>query len=93
MYTASGNLLRRMASRLLAKDTVFEAVQAGLRSTLEARRTMDRNVGRVLAGLNVPSNQEVERLTEDVRALDQEIGRLSARIERLAEAAETEARR
>ncbi|MEQ9499038.1 MAG: hypothetical protein RIT81_19310 [Deltaproteobacteria bacterium] len=88
MYTESGNRLRRIASRLLAKDTVFEIVQGGLRVTLEARRAVDRNVGRVLAGLNVPSNQEVELLVEEVRALDRELSQLSVRIERLAEEAE-----
>ena len=80
--------MRRLASRLLAKDTVFEVVQGGLRATLEARRAVDRNVGRLLAGLNVPSNQEVERLVADVRALDREIGALSSRITKLAEQAE-----
>ena len=85
MFTRTGNLARRLASRLLARDTVFAGVQRALLGSLDARRAVDRNIGRVLAGLNLPSHQEVERLYDDVRALEREITELTQRAERLAQ--------
>ena len=77
-----------MVSRWLAKDAVFEGVQKALLSTLDARRAVDRNIGRVLAGLNLPSYQEVSRLHEDVRALEREVAELTRRAQRLVDAPE-----
>ena len=89
MFTRPGNLARRLVSELLAKDSVFGTVQRTLLSTLDARRAFDRNVGRVLAGLNLPSSQEVNRLYEDVRALERDISDLTAQTERLLVLAQT----
>ena len=83
VLTRPGNLARRMASRLLAKDAVFAGVQRALLSTLDARRAADRNLGRVLAALNLPSHQEVDRLYEDIRDLEQEVARLTERARRI----------
>lgn len=83
MLTRPGNLARRLASRLLAKDSVFTGVQRVLLSTLDARRAADRNIGRVLAALNLPSHQEVDRLYDDVRALEQEVADLTERAQQL----------
>lgn len=88
MFTRPGNLARRLVSELLAKDSVFATVQRTLLSTLDARRAFDRNVGRVLAGLNLPSSQEVDRLYEDVRALERDITELTVQTERLLVAAQ-----
>lgn len=85
MLTRPGNLARALASRLLAKDSVFTGVQRALLSTLDARRAVDRNIGRVLAGLNLPSHQEVDRLYEDVRALEREVAALAERAHRINE--------
>lgn len=84
MFTRPGNLARRLASELLAKDSVFSGVQRALLGTLDARRAVDRNIGRVLAGLNLPSHIEVDRLYDDVRALEQDVARLTQRAEALA---------
>lgn len=81
LFTRPGNLARSVASRLLAKDSVFTGVQRALLSTLDARRAVDRNIGRVLAGLNLPSHQEVERLYDDIRALEREVAALTARAQ------------
>lgn len=86
MFTRPGNLARRWASDLLAKDSVFVGVQRTLLTTLDARRALDRNIGRVLAGLNLPSHQEVDRLYEDVLALEEAVSDLTQRARRLAHA-------
>lgn len=88
VFMRSGNLIRAVASRLLAREPVFAQVQRMLLGTLDARRALDRNVGRVLAGLNLPSAQELDRLYRDVRALEQEMAELSVRAEAMARAAE-----
>lgn len=85
MSTKPDDWLLQVASRLLAKDGVFAGFQRTLRATLEARRTVDRNVGRVLAGLNLPSFQDVERLFDHIQALEQDLGDLSRRLSALAE--------
>lgn len=77
--------MRRMASRMLAEDSVFRGVQTALKSSLEARRMVDRNVGRLLAILDVPSNQDMERLFDHMEQLDADLARVSARIEALAQ--------
>lgn len=87
MFTRPGNLARRLASNLLAKDSVFEGVQRTLLGTLDARRAVDRNFGRLLAGLNLPSHQEVQRLSEDLSALEAEVDALKLRATRLAQPA------
>jgi polyhydroxyalkanoate synthesis regulator phasin len=84
VFTRTGNLARWVASQLLAKDSVFSGVQRAFLGSLDARRAVDRNIGRVLAGLNLPSHQEVERLYDDVRELEREVSALTRRAERLA---------
>ena len=84
MFARPGSRARSVASRLLAKDSVFSGVQRALLGTLDARRAVDRNIGRVLAGLNLPSHQEVDRLYDDVRALEREVAGLTERARRLA---------
>ena len=84
MFTRPGNLARSIASRLIAKDTIFTGVQRALLSTMDARRAVDRNLGRVLASLNLPSHQEVVRLHQDVDALEQELSELTKRAQTLS---------
>jgi len=85
VFTRTGNLARRVASRLLARDAVFAQAQRAFVGSLEARRAVDRNIGRILAALNLPSHQELERLYDDVRALEQDVSELTRRAERLTE--------
>jgi ubiquinone biosynthesis protein UbiJ len=88
MLEDAGNFLKRVGSRLLARDGVFRAVQAGLRASMHARRALDRNVGRVLGTLDLPAQADVSRLADHVRALDARVGELTARLERVAETLE-----
>lgn len=81
----------RAASRLLAQDGVFAGFQRTLRATLEARRAVDRNVGRLLAGLNLPSFQDVERLFDHITALEGDLADLSERLRALSERVEKDA--
>jgi hypothetical protein len=76
-------LFGRYASKLLSLDTVFRGVQSALRKTLVARRALERNVERVLAGANLPSARDVERVLVQVKELDHQIADISERIERL----------
>ena len=79
MFTREGNLLRRIASHLMAREPVFRGLQSALRMSKDARRAVDRNVGRVLAGLNLASHQEIVRLHGDVRELEREVALLTER--------------
>ena len=81
----TGLLIGRIASRLLAVDGVFRGVQRTLLGTLDARRTLERNVERVLAGANLPSARDVERVIAQVRELDRDLGLLAKRVESLKE--------
>jgi hypothetical protein len=70
----------RLTSRLLSVDTVFSTVQRTLLSTLDARRKLDRNIERVLAGANLPSARDVERVAEQLGELDRELALLTKRV-------------
>ncbi|MBK8010803.1 MAG: hypothetical protein IPK13_05605 [Deltaproteobacteria bacterium] len=78
--------LRANASRLLAKDRVFVRFQRTLHASLGLRRAIDRNVDRVLAGLNFPSRREVERLNHQLALLEHDLTALLSRVESLTEA-------
>jgi polyhydroxyalkanoate synthesis regulator phasin len=66
---------------------VFRAVQRGLSFSLDARRMFERNVDRLLATINVPSQQDVMRLEERIERLDRDLERLNERLSRLVAAA------
>ena len=83
MSIVSGNTLRRWTSKLLARDSVFRAVQHGLHSSLDARRAVDRNVERVLSVLDVPSRSDVARIESDLAVLDETLTDLQQRLIRL----------
>ena len=76
-------IMSRLASRLLSVDSVFKTVQRGLLSTLDARRTVERNIERVLTGANLPSARDLERVAEQLAELDREIARISRRMTEL----------
>lgn len=83
VFTREGNLVRRITSHLMAREPVFRGVQRALRASKDARTAVDRNVGRMLAVLNVASHQEIERLHEDVRELEREVASLTLRADDL----------
>ncbi|MCB9655563.1 MAG: hypothetical protein H6729_15685 [Deltaproteobacteria bacterium] len=88
MLRQTRDRLQATASRLLAKDRVFVRFQRTLRASLGMRRAIDRNVDRVLAGLNFPSRREVERLNHQLALLDHDLTTLLDRVESLTEAAQ-----
>jgi hypothetical protein len=74
----------RFASRLLSDDSVFGAVQRMFASTLDARRALERNMERLLAGANLPSARDLSRVIEQLAELDREIAGLSKRVAALS---------
>ena len=79
--TAEG--LLGAASRLLSRDRVFDAVQRGLSASLTARKAFERNVVRVLSGVNVPTRQDLDRLHERVQTIDEALDDALRRVDRL----------
>lgn len=78
-------MIGRFASKLLSFDAVFGGVQSALKKSLDARRTLERNIERVLAGVNLPSSRDVERILQQVKELDRDLGSISERVERVAQ--------
>lgn len=78
-------MIGRITSRLLSVDRVFAGVQRALKQSLTLRKTMERNIERVLAGANLPSARDVDRVSAQLKELDRELGELSKRAERLGE--------
>ncbi len=76
-------LIGRLTSRLLSVDTVFRGVQRALKKSLSLRKTMDRNIERVLAGANLPSARDVDRVSVQLKELDRELGEIAKRAESL----------
>jgi hypothetical protein len=77
-------MIGRFASKLLSRDTVFRGVQNALSKSLDARRTLERNIERVLAAANLPSARDVERVLSEVKELDKNLGELTRRLEAVA---------
>jgi hypothetical protein len=75
---------KELASRLLSEDAVFTLLQRGLNSTLVARQLFERNIGRLLAGANIPSRRDVDRLIDRVEDLDRELDAIARRVTLLA---------
>lgn len=75
----------RAASELLGNPRVFDGVQRALLKSLDARKTLERNVGRILAATNLPSQQEVERLYDHIRTLEREMTDITDRVNTLAD--------
>jgi hypothetical protein len=86
-------MIGRFASKLLSLDTVFRGVQSALKKSLDARRTMERNIERVLAGANLPSARDVERVLIQVKELDRDLGEIARRVEAVSEKLEKKPRR
>lgn len=76
--------LGRTVSRLLSDDSVFATLQKALLSSLDARRALDRNIERILAGANLPSERDLERVIAQLGELDRELSSLSHRVTRLS---------
>jgi hypothetical protein len=83
----------RATSKLLGDRRVFDRVQRAFLTSLDARRMLERNVGRILAATNLPSQQEVERLYDHIRTLEREMTDIAARVNALAEAMESKRRK
>jgi hypothetical protein len=83
-------MIGRFASKLLSLDTVFRGVQGALKKSLDARRTMERNIERVLAGANLPSARDVERVLIQVKELDRDLGEIARRVQQVSDKLEKE---
>lgn len=84
MWTQAVERSGRIVGRLLSRDRVFGAVQRGFSASLTARKAFERNVVRILSTANVPSLQDLDRLHEQVRAIDQDLDDAVLRVQRLS---------
>lgn len=80
------------ASRLLGNQRVFGGVQRALRESQNARRAVERTLGRILAATNLPSQQEVERLYDHLRELEREVADMTRRVNEIGDKLSTLAR-
>ncbi len=83
VLSRAGDAILNRVSRLLAQDRVFHNIQRALLSTLDARRKLERNVGRLLAMASLPSQQELEHLQEQIKTIEAEIVELTERVNTL----------
>lgn len=88
MLDRTAERARRLASRLLAVEPVFETVQRTLSFTLSARRAFDRALDAAWAAGNVPSSGDVERLEAELADARAMIAALETRLSTLADAVE-----
>lgn len=73
----------RTAARIVSSDVAFGWLQRGLHTTLSARNLFERNVVRVFSSVNIPSKQDLDRLSERVEEIDRDLDHIIGRIERL----------
>lgn len=81
--------IRRIAFELLSHDSVFSTVQRALLSTRDARRTVERNIERLLAAANLPSARDFERVIDQLAEVDRQIRGLTRRMAKLTADPET----
>lgn len=72
--------IRESTSRLLSDDSVFATVQRALLSSLDARRALERNIERLLAGANLPSARDLERISEQLGEIDRDVAGIAQRL-------------
>jgi hypothetical protein len=88
--------LSKLATQVLASERFVGVLQATIRSTLGARRVIDRNLRMALGALNLPSSADVRAINDRLDDLERVLNEVDERLQRLADPAgvadETDAR-
>ena len=74
----------KLASQLLSNEAFMAALQKTVNAAIEAKGIAMRNVQIALAGLNVPTAEDVKKLEGKIEDLERVFETLSTRITELA---------
>lgn len=89
--------LHDLVGVLLANERFVTAMQGAVTTSLSAKRSVDKNVTRLLALANVPTLQDLDEVREKLNELEDLLGDIHDRIRRLdqrpAEPAPTQTKR
>lgn len=75
--------LGEVVTQLLANERFLGAVQSTITSSLNAKSSMDKNMGRMLGMVNVPTLDDVEAVAEKVGELEDVIAEIQTTLRRI----------
>jgi polyhydroxyalkanoate synthesis regulator phasin len=75
----------RIASQLVSNEKFVSSLQVAVTRALEAKGALDRQVSNALAGLHVPTIQDVQKLNDRLDELERIFESLSAKVDVIAE--------
>jgi len=83
MMSAGEAQLDRLISQVLGHEKFVAALQAAVSRTVAAKGMLDKSLRAVLATMNLPSVQDIDRLEQRLDELDRSLGELGGKIEEL----------
>lgn len=77
--------MSEVVSQLLANERFVSAMQGAITQGLQAKRSVDKNVSRLLDAANVPTLEDVYQLREKLQELEDLLGDVLDRVQHLDE--------
>lgn len=78
--------INRLADDLLANPLFAQALGRAMRTAIETKGRVDRNIEAVLGLLNLPSRSDIQRLQTKLDVLQGSLTNLSMKVDRLLDA-------
>lgn len=73
-----------VVNQLLANEVFVQAMQRAISGSIGAKRNLDKGVSTLLSLVNVPTLDDVDRVKEKLDELEETIGEIATRVERLS---------
>ena len=73
----------KFSNQLMGTDNFSKYLNQMQNSQLEFQRTFGELMGKQLASMNMPSREDVLRISEDIQGLDRRIARIEASLQKL----------
>lgn len=73
-----------VVNQLLANEVFVQAMQRAITGSIGAKRNLDKGVTTLLSFVNVPTLDDVDRVKEKLDELEETMGEIASRVEKLS---------
>lgn len=73
-----------VVNQLLANEVFVQAMQRAISGSIGAKRNLDKGVSTLLSLVNVPTLDDVDKVKDKLDELEETIGEIAAKVERLS---------